>query len=304
MKRAYLTVAAILLLLGIGGIVLFLHHRPKNVQPPVIPDFKNATFIINDSPVRFVGGYAESEETPGSASKTVIQYFGNEAMGDLNGDGVDDVAFLLTQNGGGSGTFYYAVVALKTSDGYQGTNAILLGDRIAPQTTGITSGRVVVNYAEREPTDPMTSPPTVGTSKFLVVSGTTLTEVPVVSADLYPLYVGVLWNTALTRTIIVGNTSAQGGLLESVPSTNSTNTMDPASIFMPFETYYASTLKNKGWKVDTSLEAGGSVGGQTAYRKDDHLILVQFHVAYQKDVPNAPSECPCTVTLSLFSSYP
>jgi hypothetical protein len=304
MKRLYLVIVAAVLFFAIVSLMVFLQYHPAKVQPSVPTDFKNATYIINDKPVTLVNGHAESEAAPGSASKIITQYFGNEANGDLNGDGMEDVAFLITQSEGGSGTFYYAVVALKTAAGYQGTNAILLGDRIAPQTTGIINGKVVVNYAERESTDAMSSPPSVGTSKFLIVNGTTLTEVPVVSADLYPLYAGVLWNTSLTRTITVGNTSVQGGLLESVPSINSTNTMSPASVFMPFEAYYAAALKNKGWRVDTSLEAGGSTGGQTAYRKGADLILTQFHITYQKNTPNTPSACPCNVTLSLFSTYP
>jgi hypothetical protein len=113
----------------------------------------------------------------------VTQYFGNVATGDLNGDGVPDVAFILTQSGGGSGTFYYVVVALKTPTDYQGTNAVLLGDRIAPQTTEIKNGQVIANYADRASGEPMSTAPSVGVSKYLAVTGSTLAEAkPLASA--------------------------------------------------------------------------------------------------------------------------
>ncbi len=99
------------------------------------------------------------------------KYFGNEAFGDLNNDGVPDVGFIITQSGGGSGTFYYAAAALKTADGYQGTNAVLLGDRIAPQSTEIINGQLIVNYADRANGQPMTTAPSVGVSKYLEIKG-------------------------------------------------------------------------------------------------------------------------------------
>lgn len=95
-------------------------------------DYKDGTYIIEGYPTTLLSGYSEVPVIAGSASKTITQYFGNEAVGDLNGDGTPDIAFLLTQTSGGSGTFYYVVAALKTPYGYQGTNAVLLGDRIAP----------------------------------------------------------------------------------------------------------------------------------------------------------------------------
>lgn len=136
------------------------------------------TFIIEGQPVTLVNGRAEAFADPGSTSKVVTQYFGNVATGDLDGDGAPDIAFLLTQNSGGSGTFYYVVATLVAADGgYQGTNAILLGDRIAPQTTEIRNGEVIVNYAERKAGEPMTAQPSVGVSKYLKMEGTTLVEV-------------------------------------------------------------------------------------------------------------------------------
>ncbi|MFA5997934.1 MAG: hypothetical protein WC814_00865 [Candidatus Paceibacterota bacterium] len=136
------------------------------------------TFLIEGQPILLVDGRAETDAAPGAASKTVTQYFGNVATGDLSGDGAPDIAFLLTQNSGGSGTFYYVVATLVAADGsYQGTNAILLGDRIAPQTTEIRDGMLIVNYAERRPSEPMTTQPSLGVSKYLRVEGTTLVEV-------------------------------------------------------------------------------------------------------------------------------
>ncbi|MDP3207563.1 MAG: hypothetical protein Q8M65_00300 [Rhodoglobus sp.] len=126
--------------------------------------------------VTLVGGMAETAAAPGSASRVTTRFFGNEAKGDLNGDGNEDIAFLLTQDGGGSGTFFYVVVALRTDDGYTGTNAVLLGDRIAPQTTEIHGTELIVNYAERAPDEPMTTPPSIGVSKYLKVVDGELVE--------------------------------------------------------------------------------------------------------------------------------
>lgn len=140
-------------------------------------DYKDTTYIINGQAVALVGGRASTPAAPGSASQVVTQYFGNEAMGDLNGDGTPDTAFILTQSSGGSGIFYYVVVALKTAGGYQGTNAVLLGDRVAPQPTQISGDEVVANYAERKAGEPMTTPPSVSVSKYLRIVAGTLVEV-------------------------------------------------------------------------------------------------------------------------------
>src|SRR5574338_470368 len=64
-------------------------------------DPQNATYLIEGKPVTLVNGMAEQEIAPGSASKQVTKYFGNEVQIDLNADGLMDSAFLLTQDGGG-----------------------------------------------------------------------------------------------------------------------------------------------------------------------------------------------------------
>jgi hypothetical protein len=132
--------------------------------------------VIEGRAVTLVGGLSDVPAAPGSASRVVTRYFGNEATGDFNGDGQPDVGFVLTQSPGGSGTFYYAAVALRTPAGYVGTNAVLLGDRIAPQTTEARDGTLIVNYADRRPGEPMTARPSVGVSKYLKVVGGRLVE--------------------------------------------------------------------------------------------------------------------------------
>lgn len=184
MNQKKLILIAIFILLVLLGIGTYLFFHGKDVQapsnqvtkPPVAMTPKDATYTIDGQAVTLVNGISKTTTTSSSASKTTTQYFGNEATGDLNGDGVPDTGFILTQNSGGSGVFYYAVAAIKSGEEYLGTNAILLGDRIAPQTTEIKDGVLVVNYADRNPNEPMTAQPSVGVSKYLLVENNTLIE--------------------------------------------------------------------------------------------------------------------------------
>ncbi|MBI5732663.1 hypothetical protein HY967_01745 [Candidatus Jorgensenbacteria bacterium] len=138
----------------------------------VVFDPKNTAYEIEGRIFTLINGVSEVEAVPGSASKITTRYFGNEATGDLNGDGMTDTAFLITQDGGGSGTFYYAVAVLKTQNGYKTTNAFFIGDRIAPQSTeiNVSAMELHVNYAERKPGEPMTVQPSLGAVKLLKVT--------------------------------------------------------------------------------------------------------------------------------------
>jgi hypothetical protein len=155
---------------------------PTPAAPQAATDPQNATYIIDGKPVTLVNGKAEQEAAPGSAEKIVTQYFGNAVQVDLNGDGKLDSGFLLTQSGGGSGTFFYTAAAIQNPAGsYQGTNAILLGDRIAPQSTSVdpnNSAQFIVNYADHAPGQPMSAQPTQGVSKTFKLDNGTLVGVP------------------------------------------------------------------------------------------------------------------------------
>jgi hypothetical protein len=162
----------------IGVLVFLFYPISKNVglTNTTATSPKDGTYLIEGQPVTLVNGKSVVSVTPGSATKITTQYFGNEAVGDLNADGFPDTVFILTQNSGGSGTFYYVAVALGGPNGYTGTNGVLLGDRIAPQTTEIKNAEVIVNYADRKPGEATTVRPSVGVSKYLILNGNQLTE--------------------------------------------------------------------------------------------------------------------------------
>lgn len=176
-KKIVLFVIFIVLVAGIGYF-WYMGNQPKPevVNLPgterTVLNPRNGTYIIEGKSITLKGGYFEELAAPGSASKMVTQYFGNEVQGDFNGDGVQDAAFILTQNSGGTGTFFYVSALVSSEENFAGTNAILLGDRIAPQTTEFANGMVVVNYADRNPGEPFTTIPSVGVSRyFKVVNG-------------------------------------------------------------------------------------------------------------------------------------
>jgi hypothetical protein len=182
MKKIFnilIVIIGFILLVGINGYLKF-NPLQKPVQPvatDLVTVAKNATYDIDGTPVTLVNGTAQVASAPGSASVTTTTYFGNEAKGDFNGDGKDDLVFLVTQDGGGSGTFYYVATLLSSPTGYTGTNAILLGDRISPQTTEVQSGEIVVNYADRKPSESMATPPSIGVSRYFKIADGVLTEV-------------------------------------------------------------------------------------------------------------------------------
>jgi hypothetical protein len=180
------TLRIILLVLIIIGLFLIFTQKswvPKlvsmilemeNTHITTVSGFKDVAFTVDGQSMTLVNGRSESSAGPGSVSKVITLYFGNGSVGDLNSDGAADRAFLITQTRGGSGTFYYVVVALKTKTGYQGTNAVFLGDRIAPQTTEIRDEQLIVNYVDRATGEPMTARPSMGVSKYLKVKGSVL----------------------------------------------------------------------------------------------------------------------------------
>lgn len=162
----------------IVGISLLLWDRffARTPTPVAIlpQDFTEVPFTIKGEEVTLVDGISVIPFAPGSASVSTIRYFGNDFTHDIDGDGDMDVVFLVTEEGGGSGTFFYVVGAIKEEEGYRGTQAMFLGDRVAPQSISAGDGtQVIVNYSDRAVGEPMSTAPSVGKSMHLLYNPVT-----------------------------------------------------------------------------------------------------------------------------------
>lgn len=198
MKNRIIGAIAIVVVVGIGAYVVKILSAPTGpvactMEAKICPDgsavgrsgpkcefapcpvqtsYRSAVYDIDGTSVTLVNGVSRVVGSAGASDVVDTRVFGNEATGDLDASGTSDVAFILTQTTGGTGVFYYVAAAVKKADGYYGTNAILLGDRIAPQATSMSGGVVTVSYADRGPTDSFAIAPSVMRSlRLSVVDG-------------------------------------------------------------------------------------------------------------------------------------
>ncbi len=138
------------------------HDMPRVSTPALDPlGYRFATYTIENIPVTLHDGVS-IQPMLHSESMMTTRYFGNPATLDVNADGIMDHVFVMTQDQGGSGTFYYAALALGTPSGWQGTTAYFLGDRIAPQSTTSEGPEVLFHVAVRAEGEPFSVPPHIG----------------------------------------------------------------------------------------------------------------------------------------------
>ena len=177
MRTKYFVVIVFFALLAVvsGGFYWLVSQSGETGAQSSMSDHKNATYTIQGVPVTLVDGIAEVSSAPGSALKTVTRYFGNEVVKDMNGDGKDDITFVVTRETGGSGVFYYLVTAVQTDGGYTGSNALYIGDRIAPQATESgPESSIILNYADRILGEDFSVFPSLGKSIRVLLNPDTL----------------------------------------------------------------------------------------------------------------------------------
>lgn len=179
---ASLLVLALLAAAGTGltaGCAGAPSREAQPTEPPVLQLQKgdyavadhplDAIYLIEGQEVRLLDGRAETKAAPGSAIKVKTSVFGKPTYGDLDDDGQEDAVLLLEHDPGGSGTFRYVAAALNVDSGYRGTNAVLLGDRVTLHDARIRNGVVIASYATRGPDEPMSSPPSVSQTQYLIL---------------------------------------------------------------------------------------------------------------------------------------
>jgi hypothetical protein len=114
-----------------------------------------------------------------SAVKIRTYVSGDLVFGDLDDDGDEDAVFILVQDSGGSGTFYYVAAAVMMNGRYAGTNAVLLGDRIILKNLQIRNSLVVAEYFKRKIDEPMSAPPEKISQMYMVYESGNLEDVTV-----------------------------------------------------------------------------------------------------------------------------
>lgn len=139
----------------------------------------NTRFNINQSDIQLINGYAEQMTSSDTSSKITTQVWGEPKVSDLNADGQRDAVLILSQNTGGSGTFYYLVVAIREGNQYKGSKGVLLGDRIQPQKIKVVANRVTVEFLERFKGQPYTTSPSVLTKQKVVYDTDSQQLIPV-----------------------------------------------------------------------------------------------------------------------------
>ena len=80
------------------------------------------------------------------------------AFGDLNGDGMDDAALLLSENMGESGVFVSLIVMLNSGDGFSQAGSEKVDDRPLINSVSIENGRIVLDAVIHAVDDSMAEP--------------------------------------------------------------------------------------------------------------------------------------------------
>ncbi len=139
---------------------------PSDSHTPTISDgtLANLSYPIDVVSTGFVtleqGVYAEPA-APDSASMTRIELSPWTATGDLDDNGTNDVAVVLTVETGGTGTFFYLAVIVNEKGVPVAKATQYIGDRVIIETLSIDSGEITVGLKERAAGAPMTQNPDV-----------------------------------------------------------------------------------------------------------------------------------------------
>jgi hypothetical protein len=141
-----------------------------------LPNVEYLIELASSGKAQLKDGLFEEEAAPGSATKTKIQLGKTQAVGDVNGDGLEDAVVTLVVDPGGSGTFTYLALVLNQEGKPEPLAAVLLGDRIIVKSLALQNGNVQVIMLTRKPDEPMSSEPSVEVQRIFNLQGDQLVE--------------------------------------------------------------------------------------------------------------------------------
>lgn len=155
-------IVAIFALIILYSIISFLLKSSQTISPGAnAPDISNMSYVVGSDIFNLKDGKAEKEYVLNHSEKNTLSILGEPIYGDFDGDKDTDAAVVLVNNPGTSGTYYYVALVINNAGDYKVSNALYLGDRIAPQAVIMRDGKLIVTYADRKEDDPMTESPSV-----------------------------------------------------------------------------------------------------------------------------------------------
>ena len=134
---------------------------PVDVTPTFADRVRNAQYSLGilDSRqvVQLSNGVYESG-TPGGADFISVRVLDFVASGDLNGDGTDEVAALVSENYGGTGVFVFLAVYTDAGGTLIYQNSVIVDDRPQVNAMSIVNGEVFLDVVVHGKDEPMCCP--------------------------------------------------------------------------------------------------------------------------------------------------
>lgn len=315
-KNLYPVFAALALAAALLSACVMVAPAP---EPPVAgPDklahaLGNLTYsgILPDQDVTLTDGRGTyPEEGPGTPYVALASQL--IPTGDLNGDGDEDAAVLLTDYSSGSGQFTFLAAVLNATAAPTPTMALMIGDRIEVKSLAIENGEIVAEMIAQGGSDPACCPTTNVRKRYALQDGAlvetgseelgqvTLSDLDGTSWRLVDLGAGqppLLPDSEITLDIAGGQVSGSAGCnrytgaLTSAPGELqsfgagplATTQMSCAEPVAKQETTYLDLLAQvKGWRYDDGYLALAYPNAESIY-------------AYLRFAPQAQAAQPAPV---------
>lgn len=167
-----IAVLIVFLLLAYGAYSLLLRQPAEEdtvgLSAPTLEELRNASYLISggDDPTPLTLRDGESEISEFGAFGFMDD---NYALGDLNGDGVDDAAVIIIWSGGGSGAFYRLCIVTDKNQNPINVDFIPLGDRVKINAINIFEGKIILDLVIHGFDDAMCCPSLDTIMRFVLV---------------------------------------------------------------------------------------------------------------------------------------
>ena len=123
----------VVLVAAFFGFNSYIYHEEQG-DGGLVTDYKTATYYISGKQVYL--------------NEDGVTYLGNEVRGDLDNDGDEDIAFIMSDKSETGATRFFLAGAINTGGKYKGTNAMLIGDTVAPGGAEYKNGQIIITLSD------------------------------------------------------------------------------------------------------------------------------------------------------------